>query len=41
MQLLLTMLWKNLIKIGEKVMRYGRYVIFQLAKIAVPRPMFQ
>ncbi len=38
---LLTMLREKLVKIGAKVVRYGRYVTFQLAEIAVPRRLFQ
>jgi hypothetical protein len=30
-----------LIKIGAKVVSHGRYVTFQMAEVAVPRPMFQ
>jgi DDE family transposase len=36
----LTSLREKLIKIGAKVVRHGRYVIFQLAEVAVPRRMF-
>ena len=28
-------------KIGAKVVRHGRYVIFQMAEVAVPRELFQ
>jgi hypothetical protein len=31
----------NLIKIGAKVVSHGRYVIFQMAEVAIPRQMFQ
>jgi hypothetical protein len=31
--------WK-LIKIGAKVVRHSRYVLFQLAEVAVPRQLF-
>ena len=31
----------KLVKIGAKVVRHGRYVIFQMAEIAVPRELFQ
>ena len=31
---------EKLIKIGAKVVRYGRYVTFQLAKVAMPRSLF-
>jgi hypothetical protein len=30
-----------LIKIGAKVVSHGRYVIFQMAEVAVPRQMFK
>jgi len=37
----LTSLKDKLIKIGAKVVSHGRYVIFQMAEVAIPRPMFQ
>jgi len=37
----LTSLREKLVKIGAKVVRHGRYVIFQMAEVAVPRFMFQ
>jgi hypothetical protein len=37
----LTTLKDNLIKIGAKVVSRGRYVIFQMAEVAIPRQMFQ
>jgi hypothetical protein len=37
----LTSLREKLIKIGAKVVSYGRYVTFQMAEVAVPRQMFQ
>jgi len=37
----LTSLKEKLIKIGAKVVRHGRYVIFQMAEVAIPREMFQ
>jgi len=37
----LTSLHEKLIKIGAKVVSHGRYVTFQMAKVAVPRQMFQ
>jgi hypothetical protein len=37
----LTSLKEKLIKIGAKVVRHGRYVIFQRAEVAVPRKLFQ
>jgi hypothetical protein len=32
---------EKLIKIGAKVVSYGRYVAFQMAEVAIPRQMFQ
>ena len=37
----LTSLREKLVKIGAKVVRHGRYVIFQTAEVAVPRELFQ
>jgi hypothetical protein len=37
----LTSLKEKLIKIGAKVVRHGRYVIFQMSEVAVPRELFQ
>jgi hypothetical protein len=31
----------KLIKIGAKVVSHGRYVIFQMAEVAIARQMFQ
>jgi hypothetical protein len=36
----LTSLREKLVKIGAKVVRNGRYVIFQMAEVAVPRGLF-
>ena len=36
----LTTLREKLVKIGAKVVRHSRYVIFQLAEVAVPRQLF-
>ena len=36
----LTSLREKLVKIGAKVVRHGRYVIFQMAEVAVPRGLF-
>ncbi len=36
----LTTLREKLVKIGAKVVRHGRYVTFQLAKVAIPRRLF-
>ena len=27
-------------KTGARIVRHGRYVVFQLAEVAVPRPLF-
>lgn len=37
----LTTLREKLIKIGAKVVAHSRYVIFQMAEVAVPRKLFQ
>jgi hypothetical protein len=37
----LTSLREKLIKIGAKVVSHGRYTIFRMAEVAVPRQMFQ
>src|SRR5262245_35884569 len=37
----LTSLKDKLIKIGAKVVRHGRYVVFQMAEVAIARQMFQ
>ena len=37
----LTTLREKLIKIGAKVVTHARYVIFQLAEVAVPRWLFR
>jgi hypothetical protein len=37
----LTTLRDKLIKVGAKVVRYARYVTFQLAEVAVPRDLFR
>ncbi len=31
---------EKLVKIGAKIVRHGRYVIFQMAEVAVPRDLF-
>ncbi len=36
----LTTLREKLIKIGAKIVRHGRYVVFQMAEVAVSRQMF-
>ena len=35
-----TTLRERLAKIGARVVRHGRYVVFQLAEVAVPRSLF-
>ena len=37
----LTTLREKLIKIGAKVVRHARQVIFQMAEVAVPRELFR
>ena len=37
----LTSLKDKLIKIGAKMVSHGRYVIFQMAEVAIARQMFQ
>ena len=36
----LTTLRENLVKIGAKIVRHGRYVVFQMAEVAIPRDLF-
>ncbi len=36
----LTTLREKLIKIGAKVVCHGRYITFQMAEVAIPRPLF-
>ncbi len=36
----MTTLREKRVKIGAKVVRHGRYVTFQLAEVAIPRPLF-
>jgi hypothetical protein len=36
----LTSLKEKLIKIGAKVVGHARYVVFQIAEVAVPRNLF-
>jgi hypothetical protein len=31
---------EKLVKIGAKVVSHAKYVVFQLAEVAVPRPLF-
>ena len=32
--------WEMSVKIGAKIVRHGRYVIFQMAEVAIPRDLF-
>ena len=36
----LTTLREKLVKIGAKIVAHGRYTVFQLAEVAVPRELF-
>jgi len=36
----LTTLREKLIKIGAKIVRHGRYVVFQMVEVAIPRGLF-
>ncbi len=36
----LTTLREKLVKIGAKVVRHARYIVFQIAEVAVPREPF-
>src|SRR4051794_5311287 len=36
----LTTLREKLVKIGARIVRHGRYIVLQLAKVAVPRALF-
>ena len=36
----LTSVWEKVVKIGAKVVGHGRYAIFQMAEVAVPRELF-
>ena len=37
----LTTLREKLVKIGARIVRHGRYLVFQLAEVAVPRGLFE
>ena len=37
----LTTMREKLVKIGARIVRHGRYVVFQLAEVAVPRALFE
>jgi hypothetical protein len=36
----LTTLKEKLIKIGAKIVSHGRYIVFQMAEVAIPRNLF-
>jgi hypothetical protein len=36
----LTTLREKLVKIGARIVRHGRYLVFQMAEVAVPRGLF-
>ena len=36
----LSTLREKLIKIGARIVRHGRYMVFQLAEVAIPRMLF-
>jgi hypothetical protein len=36
----LTTLREKLVKTGARIVRHGRYLVFQLAEVAVPRALF-
>ena len=36
----LTTLREKLVKIGARIVRHGRYLVFQLAEVGVPRAVF-
>jgi hypothetical protein len=36
----LSTLRERVVKIGARIVRHGRYVVFQLAEVAVPRALF-
>ncbi|MGH7069314.1 MAG: transposase, partial [Acetobacteraceae bacterium] len=37
----MTMLRERLVKIGARIVRHGRPVVFQMAEVMVPRALFQ
>jgi hypothetical protein len=37
----LTTLWEKLIKIGVKVARHSKKIVFQIAEVALPRELFR
>ena len=36
----LTTLREKLVKSGAKIVRHGRYIVFQMAEVAIPRDLF-
>ena len=36
----LTTLREKLVKMGAKIVRHGRYIVFQMAEVAIPRDLF-
>ncbi len=36
----LTTLREKLVKIGAMIIRHGRYIVFQMAEVAIPRDLF-
>ena len=36
----LTTLREKLVKIGARIVRHGRYIVFQMAEVAIPRDLF-
>ena len=36
----LTTLREKLVKIGATIVRHGRYIVFQMAEVAIPRDLF-
>ena len=31
---------EKLVKVGAKIVRHGRYIVFQMAEVAIPRDLF-
>ena len=36
----LTTLREKMVKIGAKIVRHGRFIVFQMAEVAIPRELF-
>lgn len=36
----LTTLREKFVKIGAKIVRHGRYIVFQMAEVAIPKGLF-